>query len=1093
MSLHLQGYGAQAWQERVALRIGVDVGGTNTDVAVMQGSCVLSWHKARTSSNITQGVAAGIRAALSTLQQELSSRAGTRAGGAVTYAQLAAQVQRVCIGTTHFVNAVVERRRRDLSPVVVVRLCSDASQGVPPFIEFPRALADCMAAKPRSHYFARGGFDFNQVPMDNVNPAELRKIAAELRQHGNNHVVISCVFATLQGCQVHEIEAERIIREEFPDVSITMSHKVGRMGLLERENSAILNESLKSLCHHTILAFDRALQSLNLHCPFYLTKNDGTLISASKARSLPVATFSCGPTNSARGANFLSGIAHAVVLDIGGTTIDSCYIRNGYPRQASSEVKIAGVSVGYRMADTISIGYGGGSIVRQDASGKVTVGPQSVGFRLSMPETGQAGIVFGGSTLTASDVAIAAGMANDMKASIDADGAVCDDRLAAANIDPRVVEAAYACIQDAIVDITDVVKGSAGEVDVILVGGGSELVDTRESRRPPGVSRFVKPQLCQVANAIGAALGQISASVEGIYTSSNDPEQRAQQHAAFREQARELCVAHGALRESVVVQEPTETAMSYLPGREVQIHVLAVGDIDESREVSLEEEIEQPLPAAPVIEPAADGDDNPATAAAEEFSPPVKHDKILGSLPDYVERQINPETGEWTLNVYDVWCLTIGAGLLGCGGGGSPSLAKLRCLRALDQGACIRVIPLDRIGSCPELTGVVASVAFMGAPTVVKEKLVAGNELRSSICAVQKLYNKEHHADILVEERDKGLTVVVSGLDDVCLPQHAERTRAALSQRTDMPGVSSTVALMPLEVGGLNGIGPLVIAAEMGVPVVDCDGMGRAFPELQMFIPFIYGVQPCPCALVSADGRWRACTAVRDHNQLETFMREAVGTFGCIAALSVAPLEKSTMEKYCVAGSLTTSYKIGHAALSALREHLDPVTAIERAAKAVLITRGKIIDSRLEVKDAFARGNVTIASFLSWDSAGTQYRIDIQNEYICCLQLNRTTTGTSDHCAANQREPSQAMTVVATAPHLITLVDDDTGFPITTEELRTGQRVAVLAAPADPLLLRPEALRVVGPQHFMSDAEQYGGIAHTEPIFPERRRPHCAE
>ncbi len=196
---------------------------------------------------------------------------------------------------------------------------------------------------------------------------------------------------------------------------------VGQVGLLERENAAILNASILTFAQRTIRGFQRAIRALKLDCPLFLTQNDGTLTTAAAAARLPIRTFASGPTNSMRGAAFLAGLDDSageakgerratIVVDVGGTTSDvGVLLPSGFPRQAASFIEVGGVRTNFAMADVQSIALGGGSIVRSVETPKgprVTVGPESVGHNITRDAK-----VFGGSALTASDLIVASGRA----------------------------------------------------------------------------------------------------------------------------------------------------------------------------------------------------------------------------------------------------------------------------------------------------------------------------------------------------------------------------------------------------------------------------------------------------------------------------------------------------------------------------------------------------------------------------------------------------------------------------------------------------------------------------------------------------------
>ena len=152
----------------------------------------------------------------------------------------------------------------------------------------------------------------------------------------------------------------------------------------------------------TVGAFGQALKESGVHAPFYLTQNDGTVVLAEVAAANPVYSFASGPTNSMRGAAFLTGLKDAMVVDVGGTTSDIGCLVGGFPREANNVVEVGGVRTLFRMPDLLPMALGGGTIIDLDRG---TIGPRSVGYRI----TSEA-LVFGGSTLTTTDVAVAAGL-----------------------------------------------------------------------------------------------------------------------------------------------------------------------------------------------------------------------------------------------------------------------------------------------------------------------------------------------------------------------------------------------------------------------------------------------------------------------------------------------------------------------------------------------------------------------------------------------------------------------------------------------------------------------------------------------------------
>jgi N-methylhydantoinase A/oxoprolinase/acetone carboxylase beta subunit len=302
-------------------------------------------------------------------------------------------------------------------------------------------------------------------------------------------------------------------------------------------------------------AFARSLEALDLRCPFYVSQNDGTLMAPALAKRFPVLTFASGPTNSIRGGGFLSGIENGIVVDIGGTTTDVGVLVNGFPRESAIAVDVGGVRTNFRMPDVLSVGLGGGSRIRSD-SGGITVGPDSVGYRLQ-----QEALVFGGSTLTATDVAVAAGNARIGVSS------------AVAGLDAALVSGALARMRSMLEDTIDRMKTSAEDVPVILVGGGSILAH-RDIR---GASRIVVPSNAGVANAIGAAIAQVSGEIDQVFSYEREGRDNALAQASSAARAR--AVAAGAQASTVRVVDVEELPLQYLPGAAVRVHVKAVGEL----------------------------------------------------------------------------------------------------------------------------------------------------------------------------------------------------------------------------------------------------------------------------------------------------------------------------------------------------------------------------------------------------------------------------------------------------------------------------------------------------------------------------------
>lgn len=510
------------------MRIGIDVGGTNTDAVLMDGREILASTKTPTTANVSDGIVTALQTLLTESGVDVAALDG------------------VMIGTTHFTNAVVERRR--LQPTACIRLGLPATVCLPPMVDWPDDLREVIGGH---YYLAHGGHEFDGREISPFDPDEIRSIAEDIGRKGIHAIAISSVFSPVN--TNFEERAAVIVREVLPDVHITLSSTIGRIGLLERENAAIMNACLRELAIKTVGGFKTALSELKITAPFYISQNDGTLMNADFATDHPVLTFASGPTNSMRGAAFLSGLKDAIVIDVGGTTTDVGVLQHGFPRVAALAVSIGGVRTNFRMPDTLSIGLGGGSIVQAEP---LKVGPQSVGYEITTKA-----LVFGGDVLTTTDVVVAAGKADVAEAS------------KVSHLDTALVEAVEGRIEEMVNIAVDRMKTSAALMPVVVVGGGSILI-----QRPiAGASEIVKPGHFAVANAIGAAIAQIGGETDRIFSLAEMSREQALEQA--KKEAADRAIAAGADANSIEIVEVEEVPLAYLPGNATRIMVKAIGDL----------------------------------------------------------------------------------------------------------------------------------------------------------------------------------------------------------------------------------------------------------------------------------------------------------------------------------------------------------------------------------------------------------------------------------------------------------------------------------------------------------------------------------
>ena len=514
-------------------KLGIDVGGTNTDAVLIDENLhVVADIKYPTSHDIYEGILGAVRTVLQTSKVDRS------------------QIRQAMLGTTQCTNAIVERK--NLAPIGILRIGAPATLGIRPMVDW----AEDIQAICRGSVVIGGGFEYDGkllAPLDREAAADFFR---EMKSQGVKSIAISCVFSTVRND--HELEAAQLCREIMgDDVHVSISSEIGSMGLIERENATILNTALWQVAERFTEGFAKSLRDEGItQADVYLSQNDGTLMTMEHARKYPILTVACGPTNSIRGASYLSSLQNAIVIDVGGTTTDLGVIQNGFPRESSVAVTIGGVRTNFRMPDVLSIGLGGGSIVRQQPDGTVTVGPDSVGYEIT-----KKALVFGGDVMTATDIAVRLGMVE------------LGDPSRVADIPQTLAEAAMSAIRTLVEDAIDSMKISSADSDVILVGGGSIVLPEDLA----GAAKVVKPDHFGCANAIGSAISKVSGTYEKLINYDELP--REQALAQAKADAVDLAVEAGAIRETVEIIEVEDVPLAYYPGNTSRVKIKAAGDL----------------------------------------------------------------------------------------------------------------------------------------------------------------------------------------------------------------------------------------------------------------------------------------------------------------------------------------------------------------------------------------------------------------------------------------------------------------------------------------------------------------------------------
>jgi len=958
------------------LRIGVDVGGTNTDGVIIDPTRsnesdkgIIAWHKAPTTADPSHGIADAI------LTMFKSASVAPKSVASVT------------IGTTHFVNAVVTRDSTRLSPVAVLRLSGPFSKHAPPCVDWPASLRKIILA----HYaLVKGGLEIDGDLISDIDEQEIVEQCKVIKEKGIKSVVVNGVFSPIDTVEEQEQRAAEIIKRELGDeVDIVLSKTVANLGFLERENAAILNASILSFARKTIASFQSPMQKLGLDCPVFVTQNDGTILSGEAASRLPIRTFSSGPTNSMRGAAFLVGKQEnseaMMVVDVGGTTTDvGLLLANGFPRQQAAYSELSGVRMNFSYPDVKSIGLGGGSLVRR-VGGKLQVGPESVGYRL--PEKA---LVFGGDVPTATDYTVAASSEISIGDSDKVRGKLLDEDIADFKAETKIM----------LERIIDTMKTSPQDLPVLLVGGGAVVAP--DSLK--GASRVIKPQWSGVANAIGAAMARVSAVVDTIKSTEKQTEKDLL--AEISEEAKQRTVEAGALADSVEIVEVETLPLQYVANKSRFI-VRAAGDFDFSRaqdftnlQVTKAGEVDMGN-AQDAIAPASIDD----TTAEEDAAPEVD---IENYQPKVVSR-------EWWISETDLDWITIGCYILGTGGGGSPYSTMLRVRGILQAGGTVRVVSPDDLKD----DDLIGSGGAAGSPTVGIEKLSADE----------------------IMDAQNGLYELFKG--------------------------GRATHIIPLEIGGSNGLQGLVIGAStnMNVPCVDGDWMGRAYPTKWQTTPVVFGERKivfAPVCVADGNGNTLYMPTAKSDLKVEQVIRAALSQMGSAVGTADAPVTGEETKRWAVEHTISLSWRIGREVARARKENrIDSVAesiidAVGGPETGRVLFKGKIVGVERKLWMGHVYGEVIIEGTDAQFSG--KIKIPFKNENIAAIRMH---DGEESKTGEERNED-----VLAIVPDLISVIDAQNGEAIGTPEYRYGLLVLVIGITASERWTSPKGIEIGGPNAF---------------------------
>ncbi len=339
--------------------------------------------------------------------------------------------------------------------------------------------------------------------------------------------------------------------------------------------------------------------------------------------------------------------------------------------------------------------------------------------------------------------------------------------------------------------------------------------------------------------------------------------------------------------------------------------------------------------------------------------------------------------------------IALGATVLGTGGGGDPYIGMLMAKQAIREYGPVELYTLDELHD----DDLIVPTAMMGAPTVMVEKMPNGDDIINAFQAVGKYIGQPIRAT------------------------------------------------MSIEAGGMNSVVPIYVAARLRLPLVDCDGMGRAFPELQMVTHTLYGIDATPMAMSDERGNTVLMETI-NNKWTETFARSVTVDMGAMAMIALYAATVHDLKQCAVIGTMTQAETIGQTIRRARLDEADPVKTVRQSGGGYQIFKGKINDVQRRTESGFAKGDAFMEGLDEY--AGQQLQLRFQNEHLV-VQIDGQ--------------------ICVTVPDLITVLDIDTGEPITTEGLRYGYRVAVIGIPCPEKWRTPEGLALVGPRYFGYDID----------------------
>jgi N-methylhydantoinase A/oxoprolinase/acetone carboxylase beta subunit len=515
------------------MRLGIDVGGTNTDVVLMsENGQLLAAAKQLTTEDILTGMSVAISSVLS------ESRI------------LPDQVKGVFIGTTHVLNAMYSKK--ELARTALIRLTKQ-KMTLKPALDWPASLKSYI----HSIYHLKSSNSYRGRKESDGFTTDLLKLFNAIERGEIDSVCIVGAYSPLY--EQEEMLIKERIQEGFPTLPVTVSHKLGSIGFIERENSALLNAIISKVIRTALEGLSTIFNQHSFQCPYWLIQNNGSLMSIEEAIHYPILTIGSGVANSMRGAAVISGYTEFIAVDVGGSTIDIGLVKGSSPKEVINSSGLLGTGIHIPMPAVTSLPFGGGSIVSMK-EGMVEIG-NTVASDIS-----KEGIAWGGKTWTVTD--------SFLKVFPDA---LLHEMKRINLLDSLPEKACRQVISYVMNEIKSTIERlivNEEELPIVLVGGGSPLLhDSLFSK----YKKIRKPSGFHICNAIGACFAPISEQIDKVYWLNELTKEEVVSRAV--DTVRDAVIKKGGKPESVQIAYVEEFPFDYMQGEVLRVRTKAIGEM----------------------------------------------------------------------------------------------------------------------------------------------------------------------------------------------------------------------------------------------------------------------------------------------------------------------------------------------------------------------------------------------------------------------------------------------------------------------------------------------------------------------------------